>query len=57
MTTATMDIAQQDVRELTMNEVDDVSGGFFPILMLAFCVGFDIGFITTMALAPTGLEG
>jgi hypothetical protein len=56
MTTATMDVAQQDVRELTMNEVDDVSGAFFPILIMAFAIGFDIGFITTMALAPTGLE-
>jgi hypothetical protein len=52
MTTATMDVAQQDVRELTMSEVDDVSGGFFPLFVLAFAIGFDIGFITTMALRP-----
>src|SRR5262245_14418866 len=52
MTNGTMDIAQQDVRELTMSEVDDVSGAFFPLLIMAFAIGFDIGFITTMALKP-----
>ena len=39
-----------------MNEIDSVDGGFLPLLIMAFAVGFDIGFITTMALAPTGLE-
>jgi hypothetical protein len=45
-----------DLRELSVNEIDAVDGGFLPLLIMAFAVGFDIGFITTMALAPTGLE-
>ena len=57
MAIATTQSAEQDLRELTTNEIESVSGGFFPLLVLAFAVGFDIGFITTMALAPTGLEG
>jgi hypothetical protein len=50
MTPGNMELAEQGIRELTIGEFDDVSGGIFPVLVMAFAVGFDIGFITTMAL-------
>jgi hypothetical protein len=50
MTPGNTQMAEQGMRELTMGEVEDVSGGIFPLLVMAFAVGFDIGFITTMAL-------
>ena len=56
MIASNIQAASGDLRELTMNEIDAVDGGFLPLLIMAFAVGFDIGFITTMALAPTGLE-
>jgi lactobin A/cerein 7B family class IIb bacteriocin len=56
MTPGNIQSAEQGLRELTANEVDDVSGGFFPILCLAFAVGFDIGFIATYGFGSTGLE-
>jgi lactobin A/cerein 7B family class IIb bacteriocin len=43
--------ADQDPRELTADELDNVSGGFFPLAVMAFAVGFDIGFIGVMAFS------
>jgi hypothetical protein len=37
------------IRPLQEDEVNAVSGGFFPLLVLAFAVGFDAGFIGVMA--------
>ena len=56
MTPSITETAEQGVRELTMNEVDNVSGGFFPLLVMAFAVGFDIGFIASYGFGSTGLE-
>jgi lactobin A/cerein 7B family class IIb bacteriocin len=50
MTTSNMEAAEHGVRELTAREIDEVNGGIFPILVMAFAVGFDIGFCTTMYL-------
>jgi hypothetical protein len=37
------------IRPLQDDEVNTVSGGFFPLLILAFAVGFDAGLIGVMA--------
>jgi lactobin A/cerein 7B family class IIb bacteriocin len=37
------------IRPLQDDEVNSVSGGFFPLLVMAFAVGFDAGFIGVMA--------
>ena len=50
--TTNKEMAEQGQRELTVSEIDEVSGGFFPLLVMAFAVGFDIGFCATMALKP-----
>jgi hypothetical protein len=50
MDTAIIETAERDQRELTMDELDEVSGGLFPLFVMAFAVGFDAGFITVMAL-------
>ena len=48
--------ADSDLRELSTSEIDGVSGAFFPLLVLAFAVGFDIGFIASYGFGSTGLE-
>jgi hypothetical protein len=50
MTPGNTELAEQGLREMTTAEIDGVSGGIFPFLVMAFAVGFDIGFCTTMAL-------
>jgi lactobin A/cerein 7B family class IIb bacteriocin len=37
------------IRPLQEDELNAVSGGFFPLLVMAFAVGFDAGFIGVMA--------
>jgi len=56
MTDQNTETADHGLRELSMNEIDNVSGGFLPALILAFSVGFDIGFCATMALKPIHLN-
>jgi len=56
MTDNKAETADPGLRELSLNEIDNVSGGFLPVLILAFAVGFDIGFCTTMALKPIHLN-
>jgi len=42
--------ADNDLRELSVNEIDAVSGGVLPILLAAFFIGFDVGLWTTLAI-------
>jgi lactobin A/cerein 7B family class IIb bacteriocin len=56
MTHGITDTASQDVRELTASEVDNVSGGLFPLIVLALAFGFDAGFIIGYGFGKTGLE-
>jgi hypothetical protein len=42
-------ITEDGVRELTIDETDAVSGGFLPLAIMAFAIGFDAGFIGVMA--------
>ena len=37
------------IRPLQEDELNAVSGGLFPLLVMAFAVGFDAGFIGVMA--------
>jgi hypothetical protein len=57
MTTHNTDVANADQRELTIDELDNASAGLLPALVLAFAVGFDIGFIGMCAFGPTGFKG
>jgi len=52
MTISNAEMSEPDLRELATDEIDAVSGGFLP-LILAFAVGFDIGFIGVCAFGPT----
>jgi len=56
MPTNNKDTAKHDLRELTTSEIDGVSGGIFPLLVLAFAVGFDAGFIGVCAFGPTAMD-
>jgi hypothetical protein len=38
------------IRPLQDDEINAVSGGFFPLFVMAFAIGFDAGFIGVMAL-------
>ena len=49
MNSSNTEIAELGLRELTAHETDAVSGGFLPLAIMAFAVGFDIGFISVMA--------
>ena len=51
MTSSTTETTEYDVRELTIDEADAVSGGFLPLAILAFAIGFDAGFIGVMAFS------
>jgi len=51
MTASNTEMREHGLRELTMGELDQVSGGLFPLLVLAFAVGFDAGFIGVMAFS------
>jgi lactobin A/cerein 7B family class IIb bacteriocin len=51
MTTSNTEVAEHGLRELTTGELDEVSGGLFPLLVMAFAVGFDAGFIGVMAFS------
>jgi hypothetical protein len=51
MITDNTEMAEQDLRELATGEIDEVSGGH-PALILAFAVGFDLGFIGVCAFGP-----
>ena len=57
MTTDKTEAVETGVRELTAQELEGASGGLLPALVLAFAVGFDIGFIGMCAFGPTGFKG
>ena len=54
--TTTMEVAETELRELSIDEIEGASGGLLPALVLAFAVGFDIGFIGMCAFGPTGFK-
>ena len=56
MATSNTQMADYGVRELAPAEIDTVSGGIFPLLVLAFAVGFDAGFIGVCAFGPTKMD-
>ena len=57
MTTLNTDVANAESQELSIEELDGTSAGLLPALVLAFAVGFDIGFIGMCAFGPTGFKG
>jgi len=57
MTTLNTDVANAESQELSIEELDGASAGLLPALVLAFAVGFDIGFIGMCAFGPTGFKG
>ena len=57
MTINDTETLETSVRELSADELESASGGLLPALVLAFAVGFDIGFIGMCAFGPTGFKG
>ena len=49
MDSSNTEIAQLGLRELTADETNAVTGGFLPLAIMAFAIGFDAGFIGVMA--------
>jgi lactobin A/cerein 7B family class IIb bacteriocin len=51
MNSSNTEIAELSLRELTADETEAVSGGFLPLAIMAFAIGFDAGFIGVMAFS------